>query len=96
MLTVGALPPHTHSPTPTLTPRLLWSSTTQPSDLTYLTHEIKAPNPTLSSGGAATASARGLASTIRMGCVRFRPFEDVLCAGHRYTCLEILHLPRPC
>jgi len=62
----------------------------QPSDLTYLTHEIKAPNPTMSSGGAATAAARGLASTISVGCVRFRPYEDVLCAGHSYGLSTII------
>ena len=53
----------------------------KPSDVTYLKHSIKAPGPSLSSGGAASASSRGLASTISVGCVRFRPFEDVLCAG---------------
>ena len=55
----------------------------KPSDVTYLKHSIKAPGPSLSSGGAASASSRGLASTIAVGCVRFRPFEDVLCAGKK-------------
>ena len=56
----------------------------KPADVTYLKHEIRAANPALSSGGSVSASARGLASTISVKCVRFRPFEDLLCAGHSY------------
>ena len=54
------------------------------SETTYLKHEIRTPNAALASGGGAVASKRSLASSVSINCVRFRPLEDVLCAGHSH------------
>lgn len=62
----------------------------KPSNTTYLKHEIRTPNAALSSGGSATASARALKSNVQIQSVRFRPLEDVLCAGHSHGISTII------
>ena len=56
----------------------------RPGDVTYLKHSVRTPNAALSSGAGATAAAKALLSSVQVGCVRFRPYEDVLCAGHSH------------
>jgi U3 small nucleolar RNA-associated protein 7 len=63
---------------------------TNPMDVTYLTHEIRTPNAALSSGSGATAATRALLSKVSINTVRFRPLEDVLCAGHSHGITAII------
>ena len=57
---------------------------TTPSATTYIKHEMRLPNPALSSGSGATSSSRTLLSNLSVNNVKFRPFEDVLCVGHSH------------
>jgi hypothetical protein len=64
--------------------QVLQHAFTNPTDITYLSHEIRTPNASLSSGSGATAAAKSLLSNVSTNCVKFRPFEDVLCVGHSH------------
>lgn len=64
--------------------------TSQPTGVTYLKHTIRTPNASLSSGANVTASTRALASNVSVFSVRFRPLEDVLCAGHSHGVSTII------
>jgi U3 small nucleolar RNA-associated protein 7 len=55
-----------------------------PSDVTYLKHEVRTPNPALSSGAGAIAAANALLSNVKVSSVQFCPFEDILCIGHSH------------
>lgn len=61
-----------------------------PSDTTYLSHAIRTPNPNLSSGAGAVAAANALLSNVSVSCVRFCPYEDILCAGHSHGLTSIV------
>ena len=65
-------------------------SSRSPADATYLSHSIRTPNPNLSSGAGAVASANALLSNVSVSCVRFCPFEDILCAGHSHGLSSIV------
>jgi U3 small nucleolar RNA-associated protein 7 len=62
----------------------------KPTDLTYLKHEIRTPNMALSSGGGVTAATKALKSSVSIQRVRFRPLEDILCAGHSHGISTII------
>lgn len=72
------------------TVQVLRNAFTQPMDVTYLTHAIRTPNAALSSGAGAAASARALLSNVSVVDVKFRPLEDVLCAGHSHGVSTII------
>ncbi len=72
------------------TVQVLKSALISPGDVTYLKHSIRTPNPALSSGGGATARAQSLLSNVNVTCVKFRPLEDVLCAGHSHGLSTII------
>jgi U3 small nucleolar RNA-associated protein 7 len=55
----------------------------QPTDTTYIKHSIRPPNPSLMSGSS-SSSSKSLLSSIMTTCVKFRPYEDVLCIGHSH------------
>ena len=61
-----------------------------PADTTYLSHAIRTPNPNLSSGAGAVAAANALLSNVSVSCVRFCPYEDILCAGHSHGLTSIV------
>lgn len=61
-----------------------------PADMTYLRHEIDAPNPALSGGGGVTAATRALKSSVHAHSVKFRPFEDICCVGHSHGLSTII------
>lgn len=61
-----------------------------PKDVTFLRHEIRLPNKQLSGGGGALANPKSLLSSVKLSCVRFRPYEDVLCAGHSHGVTSIV------
>mmetsp|Transcript_32361 Transcript_32361/g.30866 ORF Transcript_32361/g.30866 Transcript_32361/m.30866 type:complete len:576 (+) Transcript_32361:83-1810(+) len=69
---------------------VLQDAFTKPTDLTYLKHTIRTPNPSLSSGGGVTASTKFLASSISTGSVKFRPYEDILAVGHTHGLSTII------
>jgi U3 small nucleolar RNA-associated protein 7 len=64
--------------------QILRNAFTQAKDVTYLSHSIRTPNPALASGAGATAAASALLSSVKVNCVKFRPLEDVICAGHSH------------
>lgn len=72
------------------TVQVLRNAFTQPMDVTYLTHAIRTPNAALSSGAGAAATARSLLSNVSVTDVKFRPLEDVLCAGHSHGISTII------
>lgn len=61
--------------------QVLRNAFTQARDVTYLTHSIRTPNAALSSGAGAAAATKALLSSVKVHSVKFRPLEDVLCAG---------------
>jgi len=61
--------------------QVLRNAFTQARDVTYLTHSIRTPNAALSSGAGAAAATKALLSSVKVHEVKFRPLEDVLCAG---------------
>lgn len=63
--------------------QVLKDAFTQPTNTTYLKHSIRAPNASLMSGSS-TSSSKSLLSSILTTCVKFRPYEDVLCIGHSH------------
>ncbi len=72
------------------TVQVLRNAFTQPMDVTYLNHSIRTPNAALSSGAGAAASSRALLSNVSVCDVKFRPLEDVLCAGHSHGISTII------
>eukprot|EP01032_Pedospumella_encystans_P012808 gene12808-14789_t len=64
--------------------QVLRNAFTQARDVTYLTHSIRTPNAALSSGAGAAAATKALLSSVKVHEVKFRPLEDVLCAGHSH------------
>ena len=64
--------------------QVLRSAFTQARDVTYLTHSIRTPNAALSAGAGAAAATKALLSSVKVHDVKFRPLEDVLCAGHSH------------
>lgn len=62
----------------------------KPNGQTYLTHEIRTPNAKLSSGGGVTARINALKSSVLISCVKFRPLEDILCAGHSHGVTTVI------
>jgi hypothetical protein len=69
------------------TVQVLRNAFTQARDVTYLTHSVRTPNAALASGAGAAAATKSLLSSVKISSVKFRPLEDVLCAG---TCLALL------
>lgn len=64
---------------------------TKPSEgSTYMKHSLQAQGAKIAGGGAATAHQRGLASSMKVKSVAFRPFEDVLCFGHSHGVSSIV------
>lgn len=63
---------------------------TTPRDITYLNHEIRTPNAALSSGGGVTAATKALLSKVNISSIKFRPLEDVLCAGHSHGITSLI------
>ncbi len=70
--------------------QVLHHAFTNPMDVTYLRHEIRTPNATLSAGSGATAATRALLSKVSIANIQFRPLEDVLCAGHSHGVTSII------
>lgn len=70
--------------------QLLHGAFTSPTNVTYLNHEIRTPNSSLSSGGGATAAAKALLSKVSIQSIKFRPLEDILCAGHSHGITSIV------
>jgi U3 small nucleolar RNA-associated protein 7 len=66
------------------TVQVLKNAFTQARDVTYLTHAVRTPNQALSSGAGAAAAKRALLSSVKVHSVKFRPLEDLLCAGHTH------------
>lgn len=64
--------------------QVLKDAFTRPTDVTYIRHEIRAPDAKQVAGGGALASRKALASSIHVGSVCFRPLEDVLAIGHSH------------
>lgn len=64
---------------------------TKPSEnSTYMKHSLKAQGAKIASGGAATAHQKGLASSMKVKNVVFRPFEDVVGFGHSHGVSSIV------
>lgn len=63
------------------TVQVLRNAFTQARDVTYLTHSVRTPNAALASGAGAAAATKSLLSSVKISSVKFRPLEDVLCAG---------------
>ena len=70
--------------------QILKNAFTQPMDVTYLKHEIRAPNRSLIVGNAAVASKRALLSSVSVHSVKFRPYEDSLAIGHSHGITSII------
>lgn len=70
--------------------QVLRNAFTQPMDITYLQEEIRTPNAALAAGGGATAAAKALKSRVSISSVLFRPYEDLLCAGHSHGISTII------
>ena len=70
--------------------QVLKDAFTKPVDITYLSHEILAPNPALASGAAVAAASKSLLSKVAITSLRFRPLEDVLCIGHSHGLSTII------
>jgi U3 small nucleolar RNA-associated protein 7 len=64
--------------------QVLKDAFTRPTDVTYIRHEIRAPDAKQIAGGGALASRKALASSISVSSVCFRPLEDVLAIGHSH------------
>lgn len=69
--------------------QILKDAFTQPMDVTYLQHEIS-PTGTRIAGEGAVATKKGLASSMLISNVKFRPFEDVLAIGHSHGVSTII------
>jgi U3 small nucleolar RNA-associated protein 7 len=65
-------------------------SSSSSSSSTYLKHSLTAQGAKIAGGGAATAHQRGLASSMKVRGVRFRPYEDTLCMGHSHGVTSIV------
>ena len=67
--------------------QVLKDAFTKPTDNTYMKHTVRAlgSKATNAGGGSAvTAQVRGLASSISVKAVKFRPLEDFLCISHSH------------
>mmetsp|Transcript_3957 Transcript_3957/g.6190 ORF Transcript_3957/g.6190 Transcript_3957/m.6190 type:complete len:556 (-) Transcript_3957:14-1681(-) len=69
--------------------QILKDAFTRPVDVTYLQHEVKCTGARVAGEGA-VASKKVLASSISLHSVKFRPFEDVLVAGHSHGVSSIV------
>ena len=63
---------------------------TRPTGVMYLKHEVKPGTKGASGGSNATASKAGLASSVSVSNVAFRPLEDVLGIGHSHGVATII------
>lgn len=71
--------------------QVLKDAFTRPSEnCTYMKHSLKAQGAKIAGGGAATAHQKGLASSMKVKNVVFRPFEDVLSFGHSHGVSSIV------
>jgi len=69
------------------------SSSSSPSEKLYMKHEISATGTSKakSGGGSSlTSQTRGLASSIKIKNIQFRPYEDILAIGHSHGLSNII------
>ena len=65
----------------------------KPTDMTYIKHTVHAAGAKAAAAGggsAVTAQVRGLASSIHVQCVKFRPYEDILGCTHSHGLTSIV------
>lgn len=70
--------------------QILQHAFTQPTDVTYLQHELKPPGAAYSSGSGVSAAVNALSSSMTVCSVSFRPYEDIVAIGHSHGLTTIV------